>query len=106
MNEIILLKLGEVVLKGLNRRTFEDKLNANIRRRLQHYGSFHVYSKQSLIFTCPPEFYFTQRNCDGRIKRIAPTNTETERVIIMDRSSGILLPITALPSPYGIGILP
>ena len=28
MNEIILLKLGEVVLKGLNRRTFEDKLNA------------------------------------------------------------------------------
>ena len=36
MNEIILLKLGEVVLKGLNRRSFEDKLNANIRRRLQH----------------------------------------------------------------------
>ena len=38
MEEIILLKLGEVVLKGLNRRTFEDKLMANIRRRLQHCG--------------------------------------------------------------------
>ena len=53
MNEIILLKLGEVVLKGLNRRSFEDKLNSNIRRRLQHHGSFHVYSKQSTIYVEP-----------------------------------------------------
>ena len=53
MNEIILLKLGEVVLKGLNRRSFEDKLNANIRRRLQHCGSFHVYSKQSTVYVEP-----------------------------------------------------
>ena len=53
MNEIILLKLGEVVLKGLNRRTFEDKLNANIRRRLQHYGSFHIYCKQSTVYVEP-----------------------------------------------------
>ena len=42
MNEIILLKLGEVVLKGLNRRSFEDKLVSNIRRRLQNDGSFHL----------------------------------------------------------------
>lgn len=53
MNEMILLKLGEVVLKGLNRRSFEDKLTANIRRRLQHYGSFRVYSKQSTIYVEP-----------------------------------------------------
>ena len=53
MNEIILLKLGEVVLKGLNRRSFEDKLLSNIRRRLQHYGSFNVYSKQSTIYVEP-----------------------------------------------------
>ena len=38
MNEIILLKLGELVLKGLNRRSFEDKLQANIHRRLHPYG--------------------------------------------------------------------
>ena len=40
MNEIILLKLGELVLKGLNRRSFEDKLQANIHRRLHPYGQF------------------------------------------------------------------
>ena len=33
MKEMILCKLGEVVLKGLNRRSFEDKLIANLRRR-------------------------------------------------------------------------
>ena len=39
MKEIILLKLGELVLKGLNRRSFEDKLLANIRRRLRNFGA-------------------------------------------------------------------
>ncbi len=58
MSEIILLKLGEVVLKGLNRRTFENKLMSNIRRRLQHCGTFHIYSKQSAIYVEP------QKNCD------------------------------------------
>lgn len=31
--ETLLLKLGEVVLKGLNRRSFEDRLTSNVRRR-------------------------------------------------------------------------
>ena len=53
MNEIILLKLGEVVLKGLNRRSFEDKLASNIRRRIQHCGNFQVASKQSTIYVEP-----------------------------------------------------
>ena len=43
MNEIILLKLGELVLKGLNRRTFEDRLVANARRRLQA-GAHHLHA--------------------------------------------------------------
>ena len=53
MNEIILLKLGELVLKGLNRRTFEDKLIANAKRRLKHHGDFKVYCKQSTMYVEP-----------------------------------------------------
>ena len=53
MNEIILLKLGELVLKGLNRRMFEDKLIANARRRLQSCGKFKVYTKQSTMYVEP-----------------------------------------------------
>lgn len=30
MKEVLLLKLGEVVLKGLNRRRFESRLLANL----------------------------------------------------------------------------
>ena len=55
MNEIILLKLGELVLKGLNRRSFEDKLQANIHRRLNGLGQFRVYTRQSTTYVEPME---------------------------------------------------
>ena len=55
MDEIILMKLGELVLKGLNRRSFEDKLIANAQRRLKHCGSFKVYSKQSTMYVEPKD---------------------------------------------------
>lgn len=54
-NEILLLKLGEVVLKGLNRKVFEDRLLNNVRRRLRHCGSFQVYVRQSTIYVEPQD---------------------------------------------------
>ena len=50
MNDIILLKLGEIVLKGLNRKSFEQKLMGNIRRRLAPLGNFRVYCLQSTVY--------------------------------------------------------
>ena len=55
MHEIILCKLGEIVLKGLNRHSFEMKLMSNIRRRTQRYGKFKIYSRQSTIYVEPAE---------------------------------------------------
>ena len=55
MHEIILCKLGEVVLKGLNRRSFEMKLMSNILRRTQRFGKFKIYSRQSTIYVEPAE---------------------------------------------------
>ena len=55
MQEMILCKLGEVVLKGLNRRSFEMKLMSNIRRRTTRFGKFKIYSKQSTIYVEPME---------------------------------------------------
>lgn len=52
-NEMLLLKLGEVVLKGQNRRSFEDRLVTNVRRRLKKCGSFQVYVRQSTIYAEP-----------------------------------------------------
>ena len=53
MNDMILLKQGEIVLKGQNRRFFEAKLLANIRRRLKPFGDFKVYSTQSTVYVEP-----------------------------------------------------
>lgn len=53
MNEIFLLKLGEIVLKGTNKRQFENRLRQNIRRRLKSYGNFDVYIMQSTVYVEP-----------------------------------------------------
>ena len=59
MKEIILLKQGEMVLKGLNRRGFEEKLMGNAKRRLKKCGSFKVYTRQSTTYVEPLD-----ENCD------------------------------------------
>ena len=53
MKEIFLLKLGEVVLKGANKRQFEGKLRQNVRRRMKPYGNFDVYIMQSTVYVEP-----------------------------------------------------
>ena len=55
MNDILLLKLGEIVLKGLNRRSFEQKLMGNVRRRLLGLGNFRVSCLQSTIYVEPED---------------------------------------------------
>ena len=59
MKEIFLLKLGEIVLKGANKRQFEAKLRQNVRRRMKPYGNFDVYLMQSTIYVEPMD-----DNCD------------------------------------------
>ena len=58
MNDIILLKQGEMVLKGLNKRIFEQKLVANVNRRLKSFGEWNVYCMQSTVYIEP------QGECD------------------------------------------
>ena len=55
MREIMLLKQGEMVLKGLNRRGFEEKLMGNAKRRLRKYGAFKVYTRQSATYVEPQD---------------------------------------------------
>ncbi len=55
MTDMILLKEGEVVLKGLNKRAFEQKLLGNIRRRIKRFGPFAVIAHQSIIYVEPQE---------------------------------------------------
>ena len=53
MKEIILIKNGELVLKGLNRNTFEDTLVRNIKKSLSPLGKFSIKKAQSTIYIEP-----------------------------------------------------
>lgn len=53
--EIILGKMGEVVLKGLNRKTFENRMMRSLRRRLSQIGEYNAYTAQSTVYVEPVE---------------------------------------------------
>lgn len=58
MNEIILCKYGEIVLKGLNKKQFETVMLKQIKHRIEPFGRFSVTSAQSIAYIKPEA-------CDG-----------------------------------------
>ncbi|MBQ9131702.1 MAG: tRNA 4-thiouridine(8) synthase ThiI [Clostridia bacterium] len=55
MKEILLCKYGEIVLKGANRRYFEETLCKTMRFRAKHYGKFNITCSQSTMMIEPME---------------------------------------------------
>ncbi|MBE7025435.1 MAG: tRNA 4-thiouridine(8) synthase ThiI [Ruminococcaceae bacterium] len=53
MQEIILIKYGEIILKGLNRHIFEDRLVSNIRKAVG--DGARVYKSRATIYAEPQE---------------------------------------------------
>lgn len=53
MKEIILCKYGEIVLKGANKKYFEDMLCKQLRRKAKAFGDFTVTRAQSTIYITP-----------------------------------------------------
>lgn len=55
MKEIVLIKVGEIALKGLNRHIFEDAMIKNMRRRIADLGEFYIHKSQSTIYVEPKD---------------------------------------------------
>ncbi len=53
IKEILLCKYGEIVLKGANRKYFEDMLCREMKKRAACYGNFDIYRAQSTIYIEP-----------------------------------------------------
>ena len=70
MKEIILLKQGELVLKGLNRRTFEEKLLKNIRYSLFPIGKFKIYTAQSTVYIEPLSDDIDMKKTAEKLKKV------------------------------------
>ena len=70
MKEIILIKNGELTLKGLNRCNFEDILIRNIRKSIRDLGECNIKKAQSTIFIEPRDDSFDFPEALERIKRV------------------------------------
>lgn len=70
MKEIILVKTGELVLKGLNRSNFESALTKSIRMRLNPLGEVSVKNAQSTIYIEPKEDNFPFEDAIKTVKKI------------------------------------
>lgn len=70
MKEIILIKNGELTLKGLNRCNFEDILIKNIRKSIRDLGECNIRKAQSTIFIEPKDEGFDFNEALERIKRV------------------------------------
>ncbi len=70
MKEIILIKDGELSLKGLNRQNFEDRMIRNIKQRLKPLGSFKVKKAQSAIYIIPESEDFDFNEALERMKTV------------------------------------
>ena len=53
MKEVLLLKYGELILKGANRSYFENMLLRELKTRIKRAGNFDIYKAQSTIYVEP-----------------------------------------------------
>ena len=70
MKEIILIKNGELALKGQNRRGFEETLMKNIRRRLRSLGEADIHAAQSTVYVQPKTEDFDMKEAVNRVGKI------------------------------------
>ncbi len=86
MKEIILLKDGEIVLKGLNRRSFEDVLKKNLRIALRPLGSFEISSAQSTIYVKPLSDEIDLDEACERISRVFGIVTYSRAAVCSEKT--------------------
>ena len=91
--EILLIKNGELALKGLNRGTFEDILLKNIKRRLYGAGSFTLRKAQSTLYIEPREEGADLEEACDRLSRIFGISAYT-RALAVDKSMEAILAAT------------
>jgi thiamine biosynthesis protein ThiI len=70
MKKIILVRYGEIILKGLNRPIFEEKLMSNIKRNLYGLGKIDVIRSQGRIYIEPQEEGYEFDSAMERVRNV------------------------------------
>lgn len=90
MKEIILIKNGELALKGLNRCNFEDALIKNMKRRLKDLGGFTIRKAQSAIYVEPQNQDFDFEEALERVRLIFGI-AAFSRACVCEKDIGVIL---------------
>lgn len=91
MQEIILIKNGELALKGLNRSSFESVLVKNIKRRMHGLGKFVINRSQSTLTIEPQDDTFDMEEAVDRLSRVFGI-AGFERAAAVEKSMDAILP--------------
>lgn len=103
MQEVIMIKNGEIALKGLNRRTFEDALGRNIKWRLQDLGKFRLTKAQSTMYIEPKDDDIDFEEAVDRLKKIFGIAAFTRAAVVekdMEVISSAIVEYMADSLPY------
>lgn len=68
MDKVIIIRYGEIALKGLNKRFFEDKLVNHIRHALTDLGKLKVYKEHSRIYVDVENY--NENEIINRVKKV------------------------------------
>lgn len=68
--DLILLKCGEISLKGLNRPKFEQKLADNVAAAIGNLGKFSIKKSQSMLYVEPLEDGIDMQEAVSRLKKV------------------------------------
>ena len=93
--EVLLVKTGELALKGLNRGTFEAVLMKNLRRRLAPLGNLQLRRAQSTIYIEPRDG--AEIDMDEASRRVAKVFgiAAYSRASVVEKSMDVILPAAA-----------
>ncbi len=86
MKEIVLIKMGEIVLKGLNRHQFEDKLVKNIKKSIKKLGEFTVKVAQSTIYVIPEDDFIDLDEVCDRVGKVFGIVTYSRAAVCEEKS--------------------
>lgn len=70
MKELILVRCGEIMLKGLNRPYFENKLLGNIKKSINEYGKSRIVKSYGRIFIEPLDNNFDNEGAIERLTKV------------------------------------
>ena len=70
MKEVLIIKYGEIILKGLNRPLFEDRLLKNIRYKLKGIGDFKITKYQAAVYVESEDENFDFDEAMERLKKV------------------------------------